>query len=310
MAISANTVRYIKLGRGGSWEDAALSRGELHFGYGKANHELALEGDMEKIKQHLIDLGRGAQAAARDAREVADFYELGADCLWITFARDHLWWTFADPKVVWIKTDQNDTGERMRKTIGGWRNTDVNGVPLRTDSLSTRLTKVGAYRRTICAVEAQDYLLRRINGVEEPIIVKSAAARNTMIDVLTESLASLHWKDFETLIDIIFARSGWHRVSALGGTQKTVDLEIEQAATNEAAAVQVKSAANQKTLDEYVQRVDDAERFDRFFFVCHSPKGDITAPAGREDVHVWAGRALAAIVLKMGLLDWVLEKVA
>ena len=310
MTISAETVRYIKLGRGGSWEDAALSRGELHFGYGRASHELALEGDVEKIKQHLIDLGRGARAAARDAREVADFYELGADCLWITFARDHLWWTFANPQVAWIKTDQKDVGERMRKSIGGWRNTDINGVPLRTDSLSTRLTKVGAYRRTICAVEAEEYLLRRINGIEEPIIVKSAAARNTMIDVLTESLASLHWKDFETLIDIIFARSGWHRISPLGGTQKTVDLEIEQATTDESAAVQVKSTASQKTLDEYVQRVDDAERFDRFFFVCHSPKGVITPPVDRDDVHVWAGRDLAAIVLKMGLLDWVLEKIA
>jgi hypothetical protein len=74
--------------------------------------------------------------------------------------------------------------------------------------------------------------------------------------------------------------------------------------------VQVKSTASQKTLDEYVQRVDDAERFDRFFFVCHSPKGEITPPVDRDDVHVWAGRDLAAIVLKMGLLDWVLEKVA
>jgi hypothetical protein len=131
-----------------------------------------------------------------------------------------------------------------------------------------------------------------------------------MVEVLTESLANLHWRDFETLIDIIFARSGWHRMSALGGSQKTVDLEIEQPTTDEIAAVQVKSSATQKTLDEYVQRVDDAERFDRFFFVCHSPKGEIVAPVDRDEVHVWAGRDLAAIVLKMGLLDWVLEKVA
>ena len=223
-----------------------------------------------------------------------------------------MWWTFADPKVFWIKSDQADTGtgERMRKSIGGWKNADIKGVPLSIDSLSTRLTKVCAYRRTICAVEAQDYLLRRINGIEEPIVVKSAAARNIMVEVLTESLKSLHWKDFETLIDIIFARSGWHRISALGGTQKTVDLELEQPTTEENAAVQVKSTATQKMLDEYIQRVDDAERFDRFFFVCHSPKGDIVPPVDRDDIHVWAGRDLAGIVLKMGLLDWVLEKVA
>ncbi|MBP0115736.1 hypothetical protein [Bradyrhizobium vignae] len=39
------------------------------------------------------------------------------------------------------------------------------------------LTKVASYRRTICAVKAQDYLLRRINGIEEPIVAKASQAR-------------------------------------------------------------------------------------------------------------------------------------
>src|SRR6185437_13186467 len=100
--IVAKEVRYIKLGRrGGCWEDLALSKGELHFGYGGATHELALQGDSDKIKEHLISLGRYVQAAARDAREVQDFYQLGGDCLWVTFAKDHLWWAFAEPEVTW-----------------------------------------------------------------------------------------------------------------------------------------------------------------------------------------------------------------
>ena len=32
MPITARTVRYIKLGRGGRWEKISLERGELHFG--------------------------------------------------------------------------------------------------------------------------------------------------------------------------------------------------------------------------------------------------------------------------------------
>src|SRR4051812_12392545 len=111
MTISADTVRYIKLGSGGRWEDAALDRGELHFGYKNATHELALAGDLENLKQHLVDIGRAPQAAARDAREVLDFYELGADCLWITFAKDHLWWTFAEPKVTWLGGHARSEGE-------------------------------------------------------------------------------------------------------------------------------------------------------------------------------------------------------
>lgn len=308
--VEAEQVRYIKLGPKGRWAEAALSRNELHFGYGKVTHDLAMDADVAKIQAALVAHGRDIQAATRDAREVIDFYHLGADCLWITFARDHLWWTFADPEVVWLNEDLRTAGERMRKSIGGWSNTDLNGVPLRIDNLSTRLTKVAGYRRTICNVEARDYLLRRLNGVEEPIVAKSTMARNELINALSESIAALHWKDFETLIDIVFARSGWNRVSALGGSQKTVDMELEQATTNELAAVQVKSIASQKTLDEYVNRIDDTERFDRFFFICHSPKGELSIPSERRDIHVWAGRDLAATILKMGLHDWVIEKIA
>ena len=41
-------------------------------------------------------------------------------------------------------------GARLRKSIGGWRNADINGVPLRMDSLSTKLTRVAGYPRN-CA---------------------------------------------------------------------------------------------------------------------------------------------------------------
>ena len=310
MTITAETVRYIKLGRGGRWADAAIERGELHFGYKNATHELSLAGDAESIKKHLTELGRDNQAATRDAREVLDFYELGSDCLWITFSRDHLWWAFAAPEVTWIGGDGQTEGERTRKTIGGWHNTDIRGVPLKTNTLSTMLTKVGGYRRTICKVEAQDYLLRRINGLQEPFVEKSTLARDALIGAISEGLASLHWADFETLVDVIFARSGWHRASAIGGNQKLVDMELEQPTTSERGAVQVKSSAGQKTLDQYIVRIDDADQFDRFFFVCHSPDGELVAPAGRTDIHVWAGRELAATVLRMGLQDWVFEKVA
>jgi len=57
-------------------------------------------------------------------------------------------------------------------------------------------------------------------------------------------------------------------------------------------------------------RVDEADRFDRFFFICHSPRGELTAPTGRSDIHVWAGREMAATVVRLGLQDWVFEKIA
>lgn len=309
MRISANTVRYIKLGKGGRWEHS-LDVGELRFGYGSLTHELALEDDRKKIKRHLIKLGRSAQAAARDAQEVADFYAMDAKCLWITFARDHLWWAFAHPKVIWISQGPAKAGERIRKTIGPWRNTDINGKPLKMQSLSTKLTQVGNYRRTICAVKAQDYLLRRINGIEEPIVARGAEARNALLTVTIEALKLLHWADFETLVDIIFARSGWNRVSALGGTKKLVDLELEHPVINERAAVQVKSVASQNTLDSYIRRMDATEQYDRFFFICHSPNGRLNPPDDRSDIHVWTAGELGSTVMRLGLHDWLMEKIA
>jgi hypothetical protein len=86
-------------------------------------------------------------------------------------------------------------------------------------------------------------------------------------------------------------------------------MELEQPTTSERGAVQVKSSANQKVLDDYIALIDEAERFDRFFFVCHSPKGELVAPAGRSDIHVWTGRELAATILRMGLQDWLFERV-
>src|SRR5207237_1101979 len=84
------------------------------------------------------------------------------------------------PKVTWLGGDAGHHGERVRKTIGGWRNTDINGLPLRIDTLSTRLTQVANYRRTICGVGPKDYLLRRINGTVEPLIQKGSKARRAL----------------------------------------------------------------------------------------------------------------------------------
>jgi hypothetical protein len=309
MTVIAEKIRYLKLGRGGKWEKVSLNRGELHFGHGAVPHELALAGDRERIIEHLVAKGRDPRAAGEDAREVLDFYQLGSDCLWVTFARDHLWWTVAEPEVTWIGFNE-EGGERMRRSIDGWRNTDVNGVPLRIDRLSTKLTKVASYRRTLCAVEADEYLLRRINGIVEPIVERSTLARDALLDVVTDAIRALHWPDFETLVDVMFARSGWHRASAIGGTQKLVDLILEQPTTAERSAVQVKSAAGQKQLEEFIAAADETGSYDRLFFACHSPRGQLAAPTDRRDIHVWAGRELAAATLRLGLADWVIEKVS
>ena len=146
--------------------------------------------------------------------------------------------------------------------------------------------------------------------IVEPIVERSTKARDALLDVVTDAIKALHWPDFETLVDVMFARSGWHRASAIGGTQKLVDLVLEQPTTGERAAVQVKSAAGQKQLEEFVSAADETGSYDRLIFACHSPKGQMASPPERRDVQIWAGRELAAVTLRLGLADWVIERVS
>ncbi len=307
MAITPTAIRYIKLGRRGRWEVASLDRQELHFGHGKVSHKLALTLDREKIQNFRVSTGRDKRAAADDAREIIDFYSLDQRCLWITFARGHMWWTFAEPKVRWVGGGGDTQGERVRNCVERWKNFDLKNNPLAIETLSTKLTKVASYRRTICSIEHEEYLLRRINGIVEPLVLRTNQALHELADVTKKALAGLDWRDFETLVDIIFARSGWHRISALGGTQKSNDIILENPITGERCAVQIKSSADQKSLEKFVVQADETGKFNRVFFVCHSPKENLLMDE-RPDVHIWDAGTLSQTAIRLGLSNWIIER--
>ena len=306
--IAPKEVRYIKLGQAGRWADISLGTGELHFGYRTIQHELCLRGDWDGVIAALMREGRSLSKARDGMREVRDFYTLGADCLWITFADRHLWWAFAEPEVTWLDLEEEGQGARKRRTINGWHKCDAAGCPLSFESLSTRLTQVSSYRQTICSVSAADYLVRRLNGEEEPIVGKAREARKVITKVAAEMIAGLHWADFETLVDLIFSRAGWQRLSRLGGTLADVDLLLEQPTTGEKAFVQVKSKASQAVLDDYLDRFRRDGSCQRFFFICHSPKGALST-AEDDRLQIWVGERLADAAVKAGLYDWLIERV-
>ncbi|MBA3835963.1 MAG: hypothetical protein H0X53_09025 [Sphingomonas sp.] len=90
-----------------------------------------------------------------------------------------------------------------------------------------------------------------------------------------------NWADFELLVDLLFARGGWRRLSGLGGSMRDIDLLIEQPLTGERASVQVKSAADQRTFDANIASFEASGAASRFFFVCHSPRGTLTLAASK-----------------------------
>ena len=252
-------------------------------------------------------LAANGRQGQNSTREVQDFYTLGPDCLWITFVDGYLWWGFAEPEVRLLEASAPPNASRARKIIGGWRKTSLSGTPLAMSELTTRLTQVANYRGTICAVRASDYLLRKINGEEEPVLLAATAARSAMIASAKSMIAELHWADFEIMVDLIFARGGWQRVSVLGGTMADIDLMIEQPTLGETASVQVKSRASQVVLDEHVAWFVSSGQ-SRTFFVCHSPDGALNHK-GAAGVHLWTGDHLAEVAVKSGLFEWLMDRV-
>lgn len=306
--IQPASVRYIKLGPGDRWFSSCREHQRLELGHAAVPDELAVAKDWDAVVRHYISLGRTPSKAKDFVRELRDFYTLGSDCLWITFAEGALWWAFAAPEVQWLDGDGSNHGVRARRIIEPWRNTGVTGELLAQGRLSTRLTQVAAYRQTLCSVGAADYAVRRINGIEDPTVAKALAVHESLLSVAAELIAQLHWADFELLVDLIFTRNGWRRLSAVGGTQKDIDLAVEQPTTGERAFVQVKSKATPAVLNDYIARFEADPGYQRLFFICHSPKGQLEAPDDPA-IQVWAGPRLAQMTVQAGLFDWLIERV-
>ncbi len=69
-----------------------------------------------------------------------------------------------------------------------------------------------------------NYLLRRIRDEGDPVHAQATALRAEMREIGLRMIRQLDWRDFETLVDLIFARGGWQRSSVLGKGQADVDL--------------------------------------------------------------------------------------
>lgn len=299
-------VRYIKLGPNNCWARDAFRRGELPFSFREVPHELALTRDENAITAHLVAQGKAAGAARNAARQVCTFYSLDETAIWITFADGLMWCTSAEPEVIWLG-ESGDYAPRMRKATG-WSSANRFDVPFVMSGLSSRLTKVASAQATICRVEAEDYVLRKIWSVREPAVLQAEDAQQAVMAAIDELIRHLHWSDFETLIDILLARGGWSRVSDLGGNMKDADMLVEQAITGELAIIQVKSASNQTELQHYLDVYDNNPGWSLLIYACHSPSGTLSAP-NRPDVRIWARAELSRMVLRYGMFDWLVARV-
>ena len=303
--IAAKCVRYIKLGEGSMWARECLQDDTARVGYWSNEpliFDLCVNRRWDELQGIFASRQSDSRTVTRFIGEVRAFFEDKGETLWITFENQHMYWTFLDPDPPWTAKD----GEGSYRKVVGWKCVDNKGEPLRMAGLSGNLTKTAGYRGTICSVTgAAEYALSRINGEQRAEVVDAVRLAADLERTIARMLQLLTWKDFELLVDLVFAHSGWRRISLAGKTQKTIDMEVLLPSTGERAFIQVKSATSQRQFDEYRASFDELD-YDKMFYVFHTG----TAQCHDKRIVLIDGTKLARMVLNAGLLYWLTEKAA
>jgi hypothetical protein len=224
-----------------------------------------------------MTLGEAAEAGARDGVELNATGDPGTAHFWL-----HCEWP--------------------------WSNRSLGGRLLAVADLPGGATSTAGFRGTVCEPRGWETILRVIRDDEDPDATRASEARQAYEAALVPLVARLHPKDFELLVELILARTGWTRLAKIGGATEGVDVEVENATSGEIAFVQVKSAASQAVLDDYVARfAERRERYARMIFAVHSPRGKLKAPP-EVPVQVWEGARISQLVVALGLGDWVARR--
>jgi hypothetical protein len=302
-------VCYIKLGMGGEWETECINEGIIRIGFQSQRSEIleaSIGGNWPAVREWWLKKGKSSAAATSAMNQWKIFFEDRGDTIWITFNAGRMYWGSCSSELL-----PHQSGEgTMRRILGGWcyRDNAGQGEPLSIERLAGSLTRILGFRGTVCVLEERraSYVLNRIKGDRSPEVDGAVAALANLQESVRSLLTLLGPKDFELLVDLVFARGGWQRLGAVGQTQKTIDIDLVMPITGERCFVQVKSDANQRQLDDYVQRLEAMQGFERMFFVHHSGSATTDNP----NVTVIGPERLASLVVDAGLTNWLIEKVA
>lgn len=297
-------VRFIKLGEKGRWEKSCIDEGTIRLGFRSNQHQESLTKQWALVRAHWLVERNGQEGeATKDLNEIRAFYELPNTTLWITIYNRLLYWCFAGESV-----EELPDGSRIRRTLGGWSCETLKGEKLHVANLDGRVSKVQGYRRTICAVEREEYLLRKIQGFQQPEVADAEAAFEVLCQRAAALIEGLWWRDFELLADLIFARAGWQRVAVLGKTEKDIDLDLLSPITNKRAFVQVKSEADFTALRQSIEAYRGNSVYDEMYFVVHTTSDDRVLGCAEAGVTVLGLRKLAELSINAGLMSWLIKK--
>jgi hypothetical protein len=293
---------YIKLGRKGQWENSSIQEGKISFGWKEAAPEDINNGNWQMIKKAIKKEIKDQGAAERDYKALRNIVDSTPDDVWVTFHSSSLWWCRVSKAGV-----LEDQHSKYRRTLGQWHSCDINDHQLIINEIPGALSRLQGFRGTVCRVKETDSLRRLLNNHPSPAYLAITAAANHLAAELEPGIRLLHWKDFETLVDLLFRGAGWRRVSTLGETMKFSDLELEEPVTGGRYQVQVKSSATVADFQEYAENFASTG-FRKLYFVVHSPVGDWSGYPIPENVELIRPDKLAQMVIKFGLISWLVKK--
>lgn len=90
------------------------------------------------------------------------------------------------------------------------------------------MTTTAGFRATVCTPKDWQAILRLIKDETDKDAINSAERRRDYQLAVNQIVKRLSPKDFEHLIDLILARTGWERIATLGGTREGIDVEAEK----------------------------------------------------------------------------------
>jgi hypothetical protein len=302
--ITCKNAYYIKLGRNGIWEESSLKENIMRIGWKNQTLSDINSGNWEIIQSQLITEAADKGAATRDCRGLQMICGSTHDDIWITFHENHLWWC----KVVEQRIYKDDIS-KYRK-VEKWHCQDICGKPLLTIQIPGRIAKLQGFRGTSCKVREVDELVRLINCQPSTEYEAIRHSKENLYRHVEAGLRRLHWKDFETLVDLLFRATGWRRISLLGETMKYSDIELEDPINEEMYQVQVKSSATLRDFQEYSKSFA-AGKYRKLFFVVHTPDTKLaeTPQSNESPVQLVLPKRLAEMVVDLGILNWLLNKI-
>ncbi len=298
---------YIKLGRRGAWELDSIKTGKLRLGWANQSIEDINAHRWDVIEEQLrVELeGKPTNVVTRDLNALKIIAESASHDIWITFYQAKLWWTRLAAGTV-----EQDTLSKFRRTANPWSDRDVKGRLLVSNGLPGKISTLQGFRGTTCRVHYPDLLRRVLNGTRSLLATKISNHRDGLSQHLTNAIKELHWKDFETLVDLVFRAAGWVRVSVLGQHAKGYDLELREPIIGDRYIVQVKARAGMSELKATIANFSP-EDFRRVFFVVHTPAPDLVKPNGIPNhVEIVSPQRLGELAMDAGLSKWIEDKIA